>query len=64
MQEGRPTQGARVGEGLRSLRGVEDQLNGAVLDRVDDVRPPFRHFVIFWVGMPFSTRNRAVPPVA
>ena len=42
MQEGRPAQRTRIGKGLGTLGRVEDQLDAAVLDGVDDMRPAFR----------------------
>jgi len=41
MQEGRPPQRPAVGQGGRSLGGVENQLNTAIFDGIDDVRPVF-----------------------
>src|ERR1700758_4722242 len=40
MQEGSTAQRAAVGQRLRPFRGVENQLNVAVHDGVDDMRPP------------------------
>ena len=37
MQEGGMAQGAAVGQGRTALRGVENQLNPAVFDDIDDV---------------------------
>src|SRR3954453_15587127 len=45
MKEGGAAQRARVGERLRALVRVEDELNRAVRDRVDDMRPALRDLV-------------------
>src|SRR5947209_11741114 len=45
MQEGGAAQRARIGHRLRAFRRVEDELDRAVLDGVDDVRAPLRYFV-------------------
>src|SRR3984957_19081337 len=48
MQEGSPPQRAAVGQRLRPLRRIEDQLNIAIHDGIDDMRPPLKHFVHFF----------------
>src|SRR6266404_8367702 len=45
MQEGSTSQRAAVGQGLRPFRGVEDQLDVAISDGVDDMRPSLQHLV-------------------
>src|ERR1700716_1377420 len=45
MQEGSTPQGAAVGQRLRPFGGVEDQLDVAVHDGVDDMRPSLQHLV-------------------
>src|SRR5258705_6400490 len=45
MQEGSTSQRAAVGQRLRPFRGVKDQLDVAIRDGVDDMRPPLQHLV-------------------
>src|ERR1700719_22695 len=45
MQEGSPPQRPAVGQRLRSLGGVEHQLDLAIGDGVDDMGPPLQHLV-------------------
>ena len=45
MQEGSPTQRPAVGQGCRAVGGVENKLNAAVFDPVDDVGAAFQHLV-------------------
>src|SRR6266481_3448034 len=50
MQEGSAPQGAAVGQRLRPFRGVEDQVNVAIRDGVDDMRPALQNLVHFFGG--------------
>ena len=45
MQKGGAAQGTRIRQRLGALGGVEHELDRAVLDRVDDMRPAFRDLV-------------------
>src|SRR5262249_24273504 len=45
MQEGCAPQGAAVGQGGRPLSGVENELNPAICNGIDDVGAPFQHLV-------------------
>src|SRR3712207_8801900 len=45
MQEGGPAEGPAVRQGARPFGGVENQLNLAVLDGVDHVRPALQNLV-------------------
>src|SRR5690349_19609496 len=39
MQEGSTAQGTAIGQGRSSFRGVENELNTAVFNGIDDMRP-------------------------
>src|SRR5258708_23047249 len=45
MQEGRAPQCAGIGQRLSALGGIENQLDLAVLDRIDAVRAAFQLFI-------------------
>jgi hypothetical protein len=47
MQEGCPPQRPAIGQGRRTLGRIEDKLNTAVFDGIDDVRPPLGHLIDF-----------------
>src|SRR5712672_4877983 len=50
MQEGSTPQRTAVGQRLRPFGGVEDKLDIAVGDGVDDMRSAFQHFVYLLGG--------------
>src|SRR6266403_695607 len=52
MQEGSAPQGAAVGQRLRPFGGVENQLDVAVHDGVDDMRPALQHLVYLFGRSP------------
>ena len=45
MQEGGTAQRARIRQSLCPFGRIEDQLNGAILDRIDHMRAAFRNFI-------------------
>src|SRR5262245_39457413 len=55
VQEGCPAQRTAVGKRARPLGGVDEELDLAVFDRVDDVRPAFEHLVDLAAGDPYGS---------
>src|ERR1700687_6064997 len=50
MQEGSAPQGAAVGQGLRPFGGIENQLDVAIRDGIDDMRPALQYLVNLFGG--------------
>ena len=59
VQQGGAPERPAVDEGLRAFGGVEDELDFAVLDSIDDVRPAFKHLVDLGAGDARSPRGNA-----
>ena len=56
VQQGCASERAAVGQGLSALSCVEDKLNIAVLDRIDDMRTAFQNLVDGLACIPWSAR--------
>src|SRR5262245_47495849 len=57
MQEGGAPQRTTVGKRDSPLGGIENELDGAIADSIDDVRAPFRHLVdLFGLDPPIDQK--------